>query len=221
MEIVPAILERNFSHIRDKIFDIADFAKTVQIDICDGMYVQSITWPYGKSDGHFEAILKEEEGMPGWDKLDFEFDLMVKNPDPEYVLKWVRLGGSRIVIHSDSKTDLNDVFEALSGYAERGLAIRANTPLSIIDKYFDKIDYIQIMGIDKVGFQGQHFNPKVFEKIKEIKDKYSEIIIQIDGGVSLSNSVLLDHAGADRLVVGSALFDSDNLVDTYRKLVRT
>lgn len=221
MEIVPAILERNFSHIRDKISDVVDFAKTVQIDVCDGIYVQSTTWPYGKSDGHFEAILKEEEGMPGWDRLDFEYDLMVKNPDAEYALKWVRLGGSRIVLHSDSNSDLSTVFEALSGYAQRGIAIKPNTPIEILDKYIDKIEYVQIMGIDKVGFQGQHFNPKVFEKIKEIKDKYKDIVIQIDGGVSLSNSVLLDHAGADRLVVGSALFDSENIVDTYRKLVRS
>mgnify|MGYP000906150000 CR=1 FL=1 len=221
MEIVPAILEKNFSHIKDKISDVVDFAKIVQIDVCDGIYVQSTTWPYGKSDGHFEAILKEEEGMPGWDRLDFEYDLMVKNPDAEYALKWVRLGASRIVLHSDSNSDLLPVFDALSNYVQRGLAIKASTPISIIDKYIDKIEYIQIMGIDKVGFQGQHFNPKVFEKIKEIKDKYKDIVIQIDGGVSLSNSVLLDHAGADRLVVGSALFDSENIVDTYRKLVRS
>lgn len=48
MEIVPAILEKNFSHIKEKIEKVCDIAKTVQIDVCDGLFVPSTTWPYGK-----------------------------------------------------------------------------------------------------------------------------------------------------------------------------
>jgi ribulose-phosphate 3-epimerase len=220
MEIVPAILEKNFSHIKEKIEKVCDIAKTVQIDVCDGLFVPSTTWPYGKSDSHFEAILKEEEGMPGWDKVDFEFDLMVKNPDPDYVRKWVQLGASRIVLHAESSIDLSDSFAILSGVVDRGLAIKVNTPIEQIEKYSKYLLYVQIMGIDKVGFQGQHLNQDIFLKIKEVKERFPDLLVQVDGGINSTNAGTISHAGADRLVIGSALFNSTDIVDTYKRLER-
>ncbi len=76
------------------------------------------------------------------------------------------------------------------------------------------------MGIRKVGFQGQAFDDRVLAKIKEAKDKYPQFPVQVDGGVSLATAGPLEAAGTDRLVVGSAMFESDNLVDTYRQLTQ-
>ena len=80
------------------------------------------------------------------------------------------------------------------------------------------------MGITKIGFQGQAFDPRVLSKIREVKEKYPSFLIQIDGGVSMATAEQMKLAGADRLIVGSALFNSNdastNIVDTYRKLKR-
>ena len=74
------------------------------------------------------------------------------------------------------------------------------------------------MGIDHIGFQGQNFDKKVIDKIKTTKAKYPSIPISVDGGVSLETAPELIAAGADRLIVGSAIFDSDNAIAAVMKL---
>jgi hypothetical protein len=74
-EIVPAILPKSFAELEEKLPLVSGIVPCVQIDLCDGRFVQSTTWPYGANhDAHFDAILSEEEGMPFWNELQFEFD---------------------------------------------------------------------------------------------------------------------------------------------------
>ena len=214
MEIIPAILPRDFAEIEEKIELIVGLSKIVQIDICDGKFVSSTTWPYKKQDDNFEAILREERGMPEWEKIDYEFDLMVKNLTEDDARKWLSVGASRLVLHLDSTPDLLPVISVLCGLVDIGIAITVNSSIDKIEPFKDKIQYIQIMGIDRIGFQGQKFNPKVLGKIEEVKKAYPHLKIQIDGGVTFENAALLKHAGADKLVTGSALFESENIVDT-------
>lgn len=220
MQIIPAILPKDFKEIEEKIELIRGVSDLVQVDICDGKFVPSTTWPYKKRDENFDAILKEERGMPSWEEVDYEFDLMIQNPDENDMRNWLSAGATRISLHAESSPDLSACFGVLDGLVETGLALSISTPIEIIEKYKEKISYIQLMGITKVGFQGQAFDPRVLNKIKEIKEKYPDMLVQIDGGVSFSTAEELKKVGADRLVVGSALFDSDNIVDTFRKLER-
>lgn len=215
VEIIPAILPKDFDEVETKISLVKDFVKTVQIDICDGQFTPQASWPYKKKDSSFEAILKEEIGMPFWQNLDFEFDLMVNKPE-EIVEDWIIAGAKRIVLH----TDFEKAVEILSGRVELGLAIEIDSPLETILPYADKVQFIQCMGIDNVGFQGQHFDSKVIDKIKEIRKVLPEMIISVDGGVSLENAQDLISAGASRLVVGSAIFNSDNFIETLEKFKR-
>jgi ribulose-phosphate 3-epimerase len=218
MEIIPAILPKDFNEIEEKTILIRGLAKIVQVDICDGKYVTSTTWPYKKADKNFEDILHEDRGMPNWEDIEYEFDLMIKDPTEHDVRQWLSAGATRIVLHAGSSNDLLPVMAVLNGLVEIGLALNIQTPLDVIEKYKDKISYVQFMGITRVGYQAQAFDPKVLEKIKECKEKYPNLLVQVDGGVSIATSELLAEAGADRLVTGSALFSSDNIVDTYRKM---
>ena len=217
MEIIPAILPRTFSEIEDKIKSIKGFADLVQIDICDGKFVPNTTWPYIKIDQNFEAILHEERGMPEWEKIDYEFDLMIENPTADDARKWLSAGAERVILHYESSEDLSPVISILSGLVEIGLAVDIKTNIEKIKKYADKIQYIQCMGIKKVGFQKQKFDPKVVDKIREIKNTFPNLKVQVDGGVTLENASVLKHAGVDSVAVGSALFEADNIVDTYKK----
>lgn len=220
MQILPAILPRDFNEIEDKTSLIKGLAPLVQVDICDGKFVASTTWPYKKRDENFEAIIHEDRGMPLWEDINYEFDLMIQDPTEDDVRKWLSAGAERIVLHVESSPDLTGVIGVLSGLVEIGLALNIQTPLDVIEKYKDKISFVQFMGIRKVGFQGQAFDDRVLEKIKKAKELYPDLIVQVDGGVSLATAPMLKEAGADRLVAGSVLFNSDNIVDTYRELAR-
>jgi ribulose-phosphate 3-epimerase len=61
-----------------------------------------------------------------------------------------------------------------------------------------------------VGFQHQAFDDKVIERVKAVKEAFPDLPISVDGGVSLDNAADLIDAGADRLIVGSAIFAAEN-----------
>ena len=215
MEIIPAILPKNFREIEEKIELITGLSPLVQVDICDGKFVPSITWPYWKQDENFESILREERGMPEWEQINYEFDLMIDNPTVDDARKWLSAGAERIVLHHESSKDLTPVLDVLKGLVEIGIAISQTANVEDLNKYVDKIKFVQLMGIRKAGFQGQKFEPSTVDKVKEVKAAFPELKVQVDGGVTLETAPLLQHAGVDRLVVGSAIFHSENIVDTY------
>lgn len=217
MEIIPAILPKNFDEIEEKTLMVKGLVDFVQVDICDGKFVPSVTWPYKKKDEDFEDIIQEKRGMPLWEDIDYEFDLMIKDPTEHDARQWLSAGATRIVLHAESSPDLTLVIAVLYGLVEIGLSLNIQTPLNVIDKYIDKISYIQFMGITKVGFQGQAFDPRVLTKIEESKERYSSLPVQVDGGISLATARDIEEAGAERLVAGSAIFESENPAEIIRK----
>ena len=218
-EIIPAILPRDFAEIEEKIGLVNGLAKTVQIDVCDGQFTPVASWPYRKRDLDFEKLIHEQEGFPGWEDEDFEIDLMANRPE-DLVEDWVSAGASRVVIHVEAKGDIEKALIILAGRVDVGLALNQETPLSAIEKHRERIDFIQLMGIDQIGFQHQPFDSKVLGRIKEVKIQYPDLTISIDGGVSLENARELIAAGADRLVVGSGIFGTDNPTEALEQFKR-
>ena len=221
-EIIPAIVPMDLAEVEEKSSYLKGWVKTIQIDVCDGQFVQNATWPYRKHDDFFEKIMKEEEGFPNWDAFDFEIELMANRPE-DLVDAWVSAGAARIIIHAEATGDVAAAIANLEGRVEVGLALAMETPLSAIAPHREKINFIQLMGIDNVGFQHQPFDEKVLGRIKEARMMYPGMPISVDGGVSLETAEALIAAGADRLVVGSAIFASENViqaVEDFKNLVK-
>ncbi|MFA6314815.1 MAG: hypothetical protein WC648_00360 [Candidatus Paceibacterota bacterium] len=218
-ELIPAILPKDFDELEYKVGLVKGFVKTIQVDICDGQFVQNATWPYKKSDESFEKILKEEQGMPDWQDVNYEFDLMVNRPE-EIVEEWLMAGAMRIVLHVESRGDILGAIEKIGDKASVGLALNIETPIDVLDEYIGKIEFVQCMGIGNIGFQGQKFDDRVIDKIKEIRTKYPEMIISVDGGVTLESAPILVHSGANRIIVGSAIYESENAVEAVQKFKR-
>jgi pentose-5-phosphate-3-epimerase len=84
-KIIPAILPKDFFALQEHLERVVGVCKFVQIDICDGLYTQSKTWPFTHTpDIYFDKLVSQEDGMPFWEKIDFELDLMIKNPEEMY-----------------------------------------------------------------------------------------------------------------------------------------
>jgi ribulose-phosphate 3-epimerase len=217
MEIIPAILPKDYAELTEKIELVKGIAPVVQIDICDGKFVPQAGWPYKKQDNNFDAILKEEKGMPYWEDVDFEIDLMVADPEQE-VEQWLTAGAKRIIVHFESTNNMDRIIGELQGLCEIGIAIGLDTPVDDIAPFIHDIDVVQCMGIRRVGFQGEAFDERVLEKIRELKSRFPERLVSVDGGVNLETAELLRDAGADRLIVGSAIFASENVVQAIEEL---
>ncbi len=216
-EIIPTILEKNFNEIKNKLTFLRGRAKCVQIDFCDGLYVQNQTWPFsfgGFNDYDFQKIINEEEGMPYWEDFDFEFDLMVENAIENFDI-YMKLGPKRMIFHLGGQKNIKEFEHFLEGLdmyirdnVEIGVAFKPNDDLSTISRFADKVDFLQCMGIDKIGSQGEDFNEKTIENVKFLKNNFPGIVLSVDGGVNLENAEMLLKAGVDRLTVGSAIWKS-------------
>lgn len=219
-EVIPAILAKDYNDLRQKIANVVNLVHLVQIDICDGKFVESKSWPMDRDDAESVAlILGEEEGLPYWENMDFEFDLMVKDAIKQFDF-FVRLGAKRIIFHleAEDELELKDFINAIDPYTREnlqiGIAINTTTDIEKLSSFINSIDFVQCMGIEKIGFQGEGFDKRVLSQIKDLRSKYSDIIISVDGSVNEDTAQALVKAGANRLVVGSALYYSMNIKES-------
>lgn len=225
-EIIPAILPKNYEDMKDKIALVRGYVPMVQIDICDGIFTPSQTWPYstgGNDDYNFQKIIQEHEGMPFWEDIDFELDLMVVDAVTNFAV-YTKLGPKRIIFHLEAVGNLEEFQYFIEGMdifvrdsIELGVAINLTTPIDKIYPLVNNVDFVQVMGIEKIGFQGEDFSPKALEYIKNLKEKFADLIISVDGGVNLKNASDIVSAGASRLTVGSALFNTTDIIDTIEQ----
>ncbi len=226
-DIIPAILPKNYEDLKNKIALVRGVVPVVQIDICDGIFVPNMSWPFLSKGGegvefdeHFQNILNEREGLPFWEDIDFELDLMVSGAVENFDV-YTKLGPKKIIFHLESIGDVEEFKNFIEGIdmyvrdtIQIGLAVNADAEISKIFPLVNSVDFIQCMGISEIGFQGQEFNEKVIENIKKLKEKFTDLIISVDGGVNLENAQSLVNAGATRLVIGSAIFNTDDIIGT-------
>lgn len=218
VKIIPAIMPNDFEDLKSKVNLVRHKVDWVQVDVMDGKYTGSYSWPYGVRWGHFKDIVNEDEGLPFWKDVDYELDLMVSDPFTE-APKWSKAGVGRMILHWKTISDgeYESLISELKDFGiEVGVALLPNENYTEIEHILDKIDFVQFMGIQKVGFQNQEFVVEVLNNIKDFHDKYPEKIISVDGGVDLSTAGKLVDVGVSRLVSGSFIFEGvpeDNIKD--------
>ncbi len=218
VKVIPAILPQSYGAIIHGLNKIHSIVDTVQIDFVDGVFAPTRTWLFnGKDRDAFDAILREDEGLPYWEDMNFELDLMVKDPLKK-IDEFIALGPSKIIFHLGSfeKNEMLKYFENLPYIIKEtisfGIALGLNDDPKDIAPYIDYIDTIQCMGIENIGLQGQPFDERVLQNIKKTRELYPNKYISVDGGVKIDTARLMVQAGADTLVAGSAIFGS---VDMY------
>lgn len=223
IEVIPAILTKDYEELKNKIALVRGVVPLVQIDVCDGIFVPSKTWPFstgGANDFYLQKILNEEIGMPFWEDMDFELDLLVADAVENFDI-YTKLGPKKIIFHLEafqSKEDFKNFLEGLDTYVrdsiQIGISINPNTKVEEIFPFVNIVDFVQLMGIDNIGFQNQEFDEKVLEHIKTLKEKYPDLKVSVDGGVNKNTAPLLANAGADAIVSGSAIFNSGDIIGT-------
>lgn len=221
IEIIPAILPKSLTDLEEHLSRATGVARQVQVDVVDGKFVPNTTWPY-VDEASFRQIVVGDQGMPHWEDFDFEFDLMVQNVD-HAVADFVAAGATRIIVHTTS-SGAKEALEALQSTrggdlpVEVGVALGSSEGVQKLAEFEGLFDYVQVMGISEVGFQGKPFDEHSLELIVAVRAKYPELPIQVDGGVTLERAGQFVQAGATRLVAGSAIFKADDVKSAYRAL---
>ena len=235
-EIIPAILEVTFPPIEEKLATLVGYVQTVQIDVCDGVFVPTVSWPYTSamvegSPKHYDAFFKQivegegEVDMPMWEDFGFELDLMIADV-PRLLPDLLTIGPSRIVLHAeafvDLYSDIHMIAKKVPPVVELGIAINAGTNPEILFKLLDDkiVSFVQCMGIAKIGYQGQEQDERVYLNLEVLRQKYPNLELSVDGAVDLKDVQKLVDSGATRLVTGSAIFSNGRPRDRVAEFQR-
>lgn len=212
MIVSPSLLAADSGKYAEEIKEVEKAGlKYLHIDVMDGHFVPNLS--FGPN------IL---EGIRSKSKMIFDTHFMIEKPS-DFAEEFIKAGADIITIHIETSDDIDNVYNICkSNNKGFGLAISPDTPLENLNRYLNIIDILLVMGIQP-GFGGQKFIPKVLEKIKEItgikKASNFHYLISVDGGVSEENAADIALAGAEMLVVGSAIFGKADRSEAVKSLL--
>lgn len=206
-EVIPGILEKEWSEIERKIEIARTFAKTIHVDIIDGKFSPNATFLGPKPFAKYKDLF-------------LELHMMVDNPI-QYLKSFAGAGFKRFIGHVEMMPDQAEFVAQAQILGEVGLAVDGPTDLSEIKVPYADLDSVLVMTI-KAGKSGQTFDASHLEKIKILKlvqdDNGGMPIIEVDGGINDVTIVEAKNAGANRFVANSALFNNQNSQEQYNFL---
>lgn len=211
--IIPAVLPKNLEDLNFFLQKIKGFSQYTQIDIADGNFVDNKTID-------LKEIIKKKIFF---EELFIELHLMVKNPE-NYFSDCENLKAKRVIFHYEAFSKISDLTNTITKSEkfnfELGLAINPETPIEVLKKIIDKINFFLFMTV-KPGWQGQTFNQMVLEKVKNFKKNFPEKKVEVDGGVNDENIKEIVKAKVDFIVVGSYLVKSNNWQERFFNLQKS
>ena len=214
MRIIPAIIGQDFLEIEGRLAQVEGLVDWVQIDLVDGRFAEPPSWPYTQENVDDEIKLFHDLKT----SLNIELHLMVADPE-DTLDEWIDTPAKRIFVHPEATTHAElDLTVLDMTKIESGVCLKLGTAIDIVETYIDRVDDVQLMSIAKIGNYGAHFEEEVLEKIRELRERFPKITINVDGGINESNIKLVKDAGCDNAVVGSAIFGGKNIPEAIKRL---
>lgn len=235
MKIIPAILPKTKDELIDKLTKLRGVVSHIQIDLCDGEFVGAKTWPFSEfeSTDHFlrhidafeEEIIEMQELFHDF-KVDY--DIMVR--DPEQLLSvWNEMNPENVILHLDSIEDTEGLALSLGSKTSPFrfvrdkkiiFAVSQTTDIEKFDQWYREFEFrtVQVMGINTIGKQGEQFTENTLKIINDLEKRYPDIIVQVDGGVSIENIKKLAESGVSSAVAGSAVFKNNDISENISRL---
>jgi len=212
MILAPSILSADFGRLAE---DIAAAerggAGLIHVDVMDGHFVPNITVG--------PPVVKAVRRAT---KLPIDCHLMIENAD-RYVDAFVDAGASWISLHVEALPHLERTVAHLRERGVKpGVAVNPATPLSSLEEILPELGYVLVMSVNP-GFSGQRFIPGSLDKVRRLRAQVQArsltTVIEIDGGVDVSNIRSLAEAGAEVFVAGNALYGTGDPEAAARRLI--
>jgi len=210
-KIAPSILSADFSRIGEEILAVEDAGvDLIHVDVMDGHFVPNIT--IGPP---VVASIKKTAHVP------LDVHLMIEAPD-RYIQSFADAGSDIITVHAEATVHLHRAIHLIRETGVKaGVALNPATPLAGIEHVISDINLLLIMTVNP-GFGGQEFIKSMLPKIRAARDMIDrvspDVLLEVDGGITLQNIEAVKEAGVDIFVAGSSIFLSGDYGQTIKKM---
>src|ERR1035437_6305356 len=207
--VSPSLLAADFANLEHEVTMInRSEADWVHLDIMDGVFVPNISFGF--------PVIKVAA-------KPLDVHLMIIDPD-RYLTQFCEAGANNLTVQYEACTHLNrTVTEIRNLGMKAGVAINPHTPVLLLKNILPYIDLVLIMTVNP-GFGGQLFIKESYNKITELRTMIDRggynVLIEVDGGINISNATKLVESGVNVLIAGSSVFSSANPSAMIRKLKR-
>ena len=206
VDIAPSMLGADFGKMREAAEMVAPHSAYLHMDVMDGHFVPNLTMG--------PDLVKALEGI-----APLDVHLMVTNPI-DFIEDFRDAGAEIISVHVEANNPLKALKSIKKNNMKAGIALNPSTPENSIEPFISLADLILVMSVEP-GYCGQDFHENTIERVRHYKKIYPDKIIEVDGGVSPSNSERLVDAGADILVAGSAIFKAEDPIKIVKIMKRS
>jgi ribulose-phosphate 3-epimerase len=205
--VEPSLLGCDFGHLAQEVEHLEEAgAKVFHLDVMDGHFVPNLSFGLP-----VVAAVRRATKRP------LDVHLMIAVPE-RYIEQFRDAGADLITFHIEAVPEPGPLLERIRSVgAAAGLTLNPYTHVSEIEPYLELCDLILVMSVNP-GFGGQEFEPAALEKLRWLKERAGpNVLLSVDGGVNPQTIADCARAGADLLVVGTALL---NHSDYRRRLAQ-
>ena len=198
--IAPSLLACDFAELREEIRRVeAGGAQVLHLDIMDGHFVPNLSIGIPV----VEAVRRSTD-------LPLDVHLMISEPG-RYIQPFRKAGADLLTIHVEAVGDPRPLLEEIRSLgAGAGISLNPPTPVDSLEGCLDLCDLVLVMSV-MPGFGGQEFDRAAPDKLRRLRELAGpDLLLSIDGGVNRDTAGICAEAGADMLVIGSALFSEND-----------